>query len=105
MSREFSKHEIQEMRKPDEFVGFFQSKVQQLENRKTEIYWVLLLTLIAGAVVFFYQHSRHGSNQIAAVDFEKAMEKLPSNLSQETGDWNSFLTEINTFIQKILIPQ
>ena len=88
------------MRKPDEFVGFFQSKVQQLENRKREIYWVLILTLIAGAVVFFYQHSRQGTNQLAAVEFEKVMEKLPSNLSQETGDWNSFLTEANAFIQK-----
>jgi tetratricopeptide (TPR) repeat protein len=100
MASEFSKHEIQELRKPDEFVGFFQTKINQLENRRKEIFWGLLLSLIAIGLGFFYQSSKHGTNQVAAGEFEKVMEKLPSNLSQDTGDWNAFLTEVNSFIEK-----
>jgi tetratricopeptide (TPR) repeat protein len=100
MSQEFSKHEIQELRKPDEFVGFFQPQMNNLENRKKQIFWVLILALIALGIGFFYQSTKQGANQIAATAFEKVMEKLPSNLSQSTGDWDVFLTEVNSFIEK-----
>ncbi len=100
MSQEFSKHEIQELRKPDEFVGFFQTQMNNLENRKKQIFWGLILTLVAIGIGFFYQSTRQGANEIAATAFEKVMEKLPSNLSQSTGDWDVFLTEVNSFIEK-----
>ena len=95
MSQELSK---QDLRKPDEFVGFFESKIHQFENRKKQIFWALIIVLIGLGVGFFIQSTRTSENQVAANSFAKVMEKLPSNLSKTTGDWGAFLTEMDAFL-------
>lgn len=97
MSHELTK---QELKKPDEFVGFFENKVLQFENRKKQIFWSLIVLLAAVGVGFFIQHTKHKGNKIAADSFAIVMEKLPSNLSKETGDWQTFLTELDAFLGK-----
>lgn len=88
----------EELRRPDEFVGFFESKIVQLESKKTQIFWTFLIALIAVGGVFFYQSTRQGNNQAAAKVFDQVMEKLPSDMSKSSGDWQTFLTELDAFI-------
>jgi len=90
----------EDLRRPDEFVGFFESKIIQFENKKKQIFWSFLVILVVIGAGFFYRAKYHGSNQVAAVSFDHAMEKLPSNLSNTSGDWEAFLTEIDGFIKE-----
>lgn len=86
------------LRQPDEIVGFFEKRLYQFENRKKHIFSGLIILLVIVGISFFVQAILSGKNQKAAHEFSKVMEKLPSNLSQETGDWKSFLDEDNKFI-------
>ena len=96
MSRELSKEDL---RRPDEFVGFFESNLHQFENRKKQIFTIVVIVLIAFGGFFFVQSKKTATNQAAANDFAKAMEKLPQSFSQATGDWNGFNASLDEFLK------
>lgn len=85
--------------KSDQFIGFFQNRLYQLESRKKQIFWTLVVIFSALAVLFGVQTFQTTRNKALADEFAKVMDKLPSNFSQDTGNWTSFLGEIDTFIK------
>jgi predicted negative regulator of RcsB-dependent stress response len=89
----------EDLRRPDEFVGFFESKIHQFENKKKQIFWALLIVLVVVGSGLIYQSKRFGNNQTAAIAFDLVMEKLPSNMSKSSGDWQTFLTGVDMFIR------
>jgi tetratricopeptide (TPR) repeat protein len=95
MSHELSKDDL---RRPDEFVGFFESKIYQFEARKKQIFWGLIVILIVVGIGLYIQSARTGNDQVAARSYAKVLEKLPTP-SQDTVDWKTFLTEIDGFIK------
>lgn len=94
-----SKVSKEDLRKPDEFVGFFENKINQFESKRKQIVWAVVIVLLSVGVGFFFRTKFHKDNQIAAVSFAHVMEKLPSNLSKAGGDWQTFLTDMDTFIR------
>lgn len=96
MSKELSKEDL---RRPDEFVGFFESNLHQFENRKKQIFTIVVVVLIAFGLFFFIQSKKNGANQAAANDFAKVMEKLPQSFSQSTEDWNGIDTALTEFLK------
>lgn len=96
MSPEITRPPLQ---KSDQFIGFFQKRLYQLESRKKQIFWILIAIVVAGLIIFGIQTFQMTRNKSLANDFSKVMDKLPTNYSQDTGNWTTFLTEVDAFIK------
>lgn len=88
-----------QLQKSDQFIGFFQNRLYQLESRKKQIFWILVVMIAAALIFFGVQTFQMTRNKSLADDFSKVMDKLPTNYSQDTGSWTTFLTEVDTFIK------
>jgi predicted negative regulator of RcsB-dependent stress response len=97
MAHEFSKEEL---RRPDEFVSFFQSIILKLEKNKSTFLISLVMLLVAAGGYIGWKSYQSSVDKTAAIDFEVLMEKIPTATSTQETEWKTFLDQLNVFIEK-----
>ena len=100
MSPEITKQEFKNLKKPDEFVGFFQNHFYQMDRYRKHIAIGLVVVLVLIGAGFSIQALRIRNDQSNANDFAKALEKLPVATSKDATSWKTFLDQIDQYITK-----